>query len=158
MKPVTFACREQLALAPEEMAEQILDLSKWPEFAGYGPLPGIRAAEFEVRRPEIVGTRIRVTNRDDSSHVEEIVEWLPSQRVRLEMSAFSLPISRLATSFDELWEFERVGSGTHVTRSFRLHAKAAWSWCVLWGISWLLKKAIARHLRQMRTTVERALS
>lgn len=46
----------------------------------YGPLPGIREAEFEAKTAEIVGTRIRVTNRDGSTHVEEIVEWEPTRR------------------------------------------------------------------------------
>ena len=72
-------------------------------------LPGIKAAEFEARTPEVVGTRIRVTNTDGSSHVEEIVEWEPDRRLRLRMGEFSPPLSRLATGFDETWEFERTG-------------------------------------------------
>ena len=73
MKPITFSCHESLPFAPEEIAKQILDLTKWSDFHGYGPLPGIKVAEFEVRTEGIVGTRIRVTNVDGSSHVEEIV-------------------------------------------------------------------------------------
>ena len=80
MKSITFSCEETLAMPPEEIARQILDLDLWPGFEGYGPLPGIRAAEFEARTPEVVGTRIRVTNTDGSSHVEEIVEWEPDRR------------------------------------------------------------------------------
>ena len=72
MKPITFACEEKLAVPPERIAEQILDLGLWPGFRGYGPLPGIRAAEFEARTPEVVGTRIRVMDTDGSVHVEEI--------------------------------------------------------------------------------------
>lgn len=41
MKPITFFCQATLPLTPEEIASQILDLSKWPEFNGYGPLPGM---------------------------------------------------------------------------------------------------------------------
>ena len=74
MKPITFTCEETLLLAPEDIARQILDLTKWPDFKGYGPVPGIKVAEFEVQTPGIVGSRIRVTNQDGSSHVEEIVE------------------------------------------------------------------------------------
>ncbi len=44
MRPVAFTCRESLRLAPEQIAAQILDLSKWPEFEGYGILPGIECA------------------------------------------------------------------------------------------------------------------
>ena len=34
MRPITFSCSETLDLAPEEIARQILDLDRWPEFQG----------------------------------------------------------------------------------------------------------------------------
>ena len=151
MKPITFACEETLGLAPEEIARQILDLARWLDFKGFGPIPGIRIAQFEVRTPDIVGSRIRVTNTDGSQHIEEIVEWQPSQRLQLHMKDFSARLSRLATRMEETWEFERVGNETKVTRSFRLHAKSVLARPLLWVISRLLRKAIARHLREMRT-------
>ncbi len=154
MKPITFTCKETLLLAPEDIARQILDLAKWPYFKGYGPIPGIKVAEFEVKTPGIVGSRIRVTNQDGSSHVEEIVEWEPDHRIRLEMKSFSAPLSRLATGFEETWEFKRTGNETHVTRSFRLHAKSVLARLLLWMISFFLKWAIVRHLREMRTIKE----
>jgi hypothetical protein len=150
MKPITFSCEETLSQAPEQIAGQILDLAKWTEFKGYGVLPGIRSAEFEVQTPGIVGTRIRVTNTDGSSHIEEIVEWEPDRRLRLDMKDFSPPVSRLATGFVETWQFRRIDNGTRVVRSFEMHAKSFLSRPVLWLISFLLKRAIARHLRQMR--------
>ena len=67
MKSITFACKKTLPLAPEEIANQILDVEKWPEFQGYGPIPGIKTAEFEIRTANIVGSRIRVTNLDGST-------------------------------------------------------------------------------------------
>ena len=150
MTPITFSCEETLAMPPEEIAGRILDLAQWPDFRGYGVLPGIRAAEFEARTPEVVGTRIRVTNTDGSSHVEEVVEWEPGRRIRLRMGGFSPPLSRLATGFDETFEFERSGEQTRVVRRFELHPKGTAARPLLWLISILLKKAIARHLRQMR--------
>jgi hypothetical protein len=152
MKPITFSCEGTLPLAPEEIARQILDLAKWPDFHGYGPIPGIKVAEFEVQTPGVVGSRIRVTNRDGSSHVEEIVEWQPGHRIGLVMKEFSAPLSRLAAGFDETWEFRRTGEETHVTRSFRLHAKSVPARLLLWLISFFLKGAIARHLREMKTS------
>ena len=150
MRPITFTCEDTLPLAPEDISRQILDLTKWPDFHGYGPIPGIRVAEFEVQTPGIVGSRIRVTNGDGSSHVEEIVEWEPNHRLQLEMKEFSAPLSRLATGFEETWEFKRTGNETHITRSFQMHAMSALTRPVLWLMSFLLKKAIARHLRKMR--------
>src|SRR5690349_7626740 len=115
MKPITFTCRETLELTAEDIAQQILDVAKWLDFQGYGPLPGIKAAEFEVRTPEIVGSRIQVTNTDGSKHVEEIVEWRPRQRVQLHMKDFSAPLSHLATRIEETWEFDRISDETRVT-------------------------------------------
>jgi Polyketide cyclase / dehydrase and lipid transport len=152
MNPITFSCKATLPLAPEEIARQILDLTKWPEFHGYGPIPGIKVAEFGVQAPGIIGSRIRVTNLDGSSHVEEIVEWQPDHRIRLEMKEFSPPLSRLATRFEETWEFKRIENGTHVTRSFHLFAKSFLARLPLRVITFFLKRAIARHLGEMRTS------
>jgi hypothetical protein len=152
MKPITFTCGETLPLAPEYITRQILDLTKWPGFHGYGPIPGIKSAEFDVQTPGIVGSRIRVTNLDGSAHVEEIVEWQPNYRIRLLMKEFSAPLSRLATGFEETWEFKSTELGTHVTRSFHLHAKSLPTRLLLNVISFFLKRAIARHLREMRAS------
>jgi len=158
MRPIAFSCEATLAEPPERIAEQILDLSLWPGFVGYGPLPGIRAAEFEARTPEVVGTRIRVTGTDGSSHVEEVVEWEPGRRIRLRMGEFSPPLSRLATHFDETFEFERTGGQTRVVRRFELHPKGTATRPLLWLVSLLLKRAVARHLRQMRVASARGVS
>jgi hypothetical protein len=150
MKPITFSCEATLYLAPENIAAKILDLVNWIDFKEYGFLPGIKAAEFEVRTPGVVGSRIRVTNTDGSSHVEEIIEWQPEYRLRLHMREFSAPLSRLATGFVETWEFQRIDNATRVTRSFELHAKSFFARPILWMISFFLKRAVARHLRQMQ--------
>jgi hypothetical protein len=151
MKPITFTCDATLPLAAEDIARQILDPTKWPDFHGYWPIPGIKVAEFDVQTPDIVGSRIRVTNLDGSTHVEEIVEWRPNCRIRLQMKEFSTPLSRWATGFEETWEFKSTELGTHVARSFHLHAKSFPTRLLLQVISFLLKRAIARHLREMRT-------
>lgn len=156
MKPITFCCTETMPIAPEEIAGQILDLANWTDFKGYGPMPGIKAAAFEVRTPNVVGTRIKVTNTDGSSHAEEIVEWEPARRLRLDMKDFSPPVSRLATRFIETWEFECLGDSTRVTRSFEMHPKSLLTRPVLWLISLLLKRAITRHLRQMKESRPRS--
>jgi len=150
MKPITFSCQATLDLAPAEIAGQILDLTKWPDFHGYGPIPGIRVAEFDVQTTGVVGTRIRVTNLDGSAHIEEITDWQPEHRLRLEMKEFSPPLSRWATTFVEIWEFERVEGGTKVTRTFQLYAKSKWARTLLWAISFFLKRAAVRHLHEMK--------
>ncbi len=150
MKPITFCCEQIVDMAPEAIARQILDLNRWPDFRGFGPIPGIRLAALDFQTPETVGSRIRVTNTDGSTHVEEIVEWQTDHRLRLHMKDFSAPLSHLATGIDETWDFERIGDQTKITRSLRLHAKYSLAWPLLWVISLLLKKAIVRHLRAIR--------
>ena len=148
-QPIQFSCQSQLSLTPVEIADQILDLSKWPDFTGYGPLPGIEAAEFDIKTADVVGTKIRVTNADGSSHVEEIVVWDPPRRLQLHLTDFSPPLSRLATSFDETWELERHGDNTTVVRAFALHPTSNVTRPALWLIAQLLQKAVSRHLRQL---------
>lgn len=150
MKPITFACCATLPLTPNEIVEQILDVSKWPEFQGCGPIPGIQTAVMEQRTPEIIGTRIRVTNRDGSCHTEEIIEWEPDQRLRLQFGEFSPPLSHLASRFFETWEFQPDGAQTRVIRSFEMNAKSRFSWPLLWTISFILKRAIASHLQHIK--------
>lgn len=149
MKPICFCCRESLPLRADEIAALILDVANWPDFTGYGVIPGIQAAQFEVQTPGLVGSRFRVMNTDGSSHVEEIIEWQPDRRLRIRMQDFSAPLSRLATHFEETWEFQSVGDKTQVTRLFQMHAKSALTRPFLWVISLFLKRAIARNLRQM---------
>ncbi len=149
MRPIKFVCTDTLGLLPADIARRILDLANWRNFTGYGALPGIKTAEYEVRAPGVVGSRIRVTNTDESSHVEEIVDWQPEHFLRLKMNEFSPPLSHLATEFVESWAFQRIDNGTTVTRSFELHPKSGFARPVLWLISRLLRRAIVRHLRQM---------
>ncbi|MEQ1843550.1 MAG: SRPBCC family protein [Verrucomicrobiales bacterium] len=146
---VHISCTRTLPLSPEDIASRILDLSKWHDFKGYGPIPGIRSATFAVRTTEVTGTRIRVENLDGSTHVEEIVEWDPHKKVRLHFQQFSPPLASLAESFLETWEFEITGAGTKVVRSFQLHPRNPAAWAVLWVISRFLKEAIRTHLDQM---------
>lgn len=152
MRPIAFTCTETLSLPPEDIAEQILDVTKWPAFRGYGRIPGIKSAEFEVRTRLVVGSRIRVMNIDRSFHVEEIVEWQPSRRLQLKMGDFSKPLSGLATGFLEMWGFEKVVNETKVVRSFELNAKSTRTRPLLWFISFFLQRAIDRHLTEMKHT------
>jgi hypothetical protein len=147
MKPITFSCRETVRFAAEEIAHQILDLPRWSDFLGYWPIPGINSAEFVVETPAVVGSRIRVINTDGSTHVEEIVEWQPNERIGIRMTEFSRPLSRFATHFEETWEFKQCDGGIGVLRSFKLYPKSLLARVPLLLISFLLKRAIDRNLR-----------
>ena len=149
MKPWVVVCTRTTRLRGEEIGEQILNVENWPDFQGYGPLPGIAEAHFETRTPEVVGTRIRVRNCDGSTHVEEIVEWKPAERITLEMKEFSRPVSLFASRFIERWQFERSEDVTAIRRSIELQHKSFFGWLVLGGISRFLRKAVERHLAQL---------
>lgn len=150
-KPIQFVCQEVLPGPPDEIVNQMLDLQNWSNFQGYGPLPGIKSAEFEVKNPVILGTRIRVVNRDGSSHVETITGWQPGKRLEMTMNEFTPPLSKMATHFLEIWNFLPADQGTEVTRRFELYPKTTMTSWSLWMISFLLKQAIKRHLQQLKS-------
>ena len=112
-------------------------------FQGYFVLPGNKVAEFEIKSPGVVGSRIQVVNTDGSTHVQEIVEWQADQRIEMHMNEFSAPLSRLAPGIEERWDFTRIGCTTRANRSCKLYRKSMMTRPVLWLISILLKKAIA---------------
>ncbi len=153
-KPLVFHCAETLPMLPAEIAHALLDLDRWSDWKGYGPLPGIRRAEFELRTPEILGSRIRVQNTDGSSHVEQIVVWEPQRRVALQFGEFSRPLSRLAEKFIETLDFAPHGAGTRVTRQFELYPKSWAARPAMWLISLPFRRAMRAHLRQLRCAAE----
>jgi len=139
-----------MALSPESVGQEILNLSRWPSFRGYGPIPGIAEATFEKRTETVVGTRFLVKNLDGSSHVEEVTRWDLPRCIEMRMHELSPPLDKLATHFVELWRFEEPWEGRYpVLRSFELHAKGWFGKVILWLVSHLLRRAIARHLREM---------
>jgi hypothetical protein len=66
------------------------------------------------------------------------------------MGDFSKPLSHLATGVVELWEFEAIGEETKAVRSFEMNARSVLTKPALWLLSFFLKRAIARHLRDIR--------
>lgn len=150
MKPITFSCDAILPAAPAEIASQILDLSRWLDFKGYGIIPGIQSACFEKRTEEIIGTQIRVTSTDDTSYLAVIVEWNPESRVVIARINFSGPLSALADSIEESWDFTESGNETRVTRTLKLAPKSFVAKAALYGVSIPLKRAIQLHLEQLQ--------
>ena len=74
MKPIETQILGHIQKPSAEICQDILDTERWSEFKGYSILPGIKSAYFEVKMPEIIGSRIKVQNNDGSSHIEEIIE------------------------------------------------------------------------------------
>lgn len=150
MRPIQFTCQTTIARSAYDICNEVADLTRWPEFRGYLILPGIESATYEERTDTMVGSRIRVRNTDGSGHVETIREWQPGESIVMTLAEFTPPLNRLADHFVELWRFENAGNGTYVTRSFQLFPKRAATRPFLWLISLFFRRAIARHLADMR--------
>ncbi len=153
MKPISLTVNIPLASTPELLFENILELENWTSFEGYGPLPGIESARYESCTEEIVGRRIRVLNRDGSSHVEEILTWDCPYGLTMELKEFSRPLSYLATHFIESWTVRTGDSGTHIVRSFQLFPKNLLTRPPVWLIGRFMRRAIARHTAELAGAV-----
>ena len=145
MKPITIHTRGITQRTTEEICSSFLDIERWSEFEGYSILPGIERAEFELQTADVIGTKIKVHNKDGSSHVEEIVEWEPSQRVSLKFQNFSPPLKYFATHFMEVWEFTKNTDGVELQRSMTMYPKGVYGWLILMPISKLMKKAFEQQ-------------
>jgi hypothetical protein len=77
--------------------------------------------------------------------------WEPGKMLVMKMSQFSKPLSRLVTHFDEIWTFDERQDFTLLTRTFHLHPKSLLTRPFLWLISCLLRPAIVKHTKQMKT-------
>lgn len=149
MRPITFERRQTIPKSAVAICSEIADLSRWSEFNGYAILPGIESAEYEHRTDEVVGSRIRVRNRDGSTHAEEICEWNPGERIVMKLHSFTPPLNRLATHFIEEWRFEATGNATLVTRKFQIFPIYPMARPLLWLISLFFRRAITLHLARM---------
>lgn len=150
MRTVDFACTEIVAIEPAAISERIRDAHRWTEFRGYGIVPGIARAEYEIRTDSQIGSRVRVRNTDGSSHTEEFIAWAPGEYALLRMSGFSPPLSWLTSHIVEEWTLANKPNGTMVTRRFSLQPKNKAGRFLLLLIAPLLRRAVARHLTQIR--------
>lgn len=153
MKPITFQSSKVIPRSALEICSEIADVSRWREFDGYGILPGIENAEYEIRSDHMVGSRIRVRNTDGSEHVEEISRWIPGKEVAMKLHEFTPPLSHLAAYFTEEWTLKAENGATHVTRKFQMVPKRSMTRPLVWLISLLFRRAIARHLAEMAAVI-----
>lgn len=142
---VTFTVNAKTTLSPDYLVEQILNVSNWADFSGWGPIPGIREATIIERTEAGTGTRFAVTNVDGSTHEETIIEYVPSQRIVMKIENFSAPLNKFAKFFIETWNFDRQGGQTCIERQFELHPKNPIANIFLKLLGFGLKKAIEAH-------------
>ena len=148
-KPISFTCYQTIDKSAVDICHEIADMSRWPDFEGYGVMPGIANARYETRTADMVGSVIAVENRDGSTHAEEILCWDVGTRVTMKLFRFQPPVSRLATHFIEDWTFKESVGSTEISRHLDLYPVSRFTRPFLWLISRLLKGAIQSHLKQM---------
>lgn len=149
MNPIKIEVQSIVKISAKEICSIILDTKQWSEFEGYSIIPGIEKAEFEKRTGEVVGSRIKVHNKDGSSHIEEIIEWDVNKKVVLKFLEFNSPLKNFATHFIEEWNFIVSGRENEIYRSMKMYPKNLPGWIFLKQISMLMKKALVKNLIQL---------
>lgn len=141
VRAVKISVTATLSTSSQAIFSAILETENWQSFQGFGPLPGIRRAQFIERTEETVGSRIEVVNNDGSSHIETVTRWQPDELIEMQLGEFSPPLSKLATHFTERWHME----DSKVTRTMKLYPRSIFALPILWFISLFLKKALQTH-------------
>ncbi|MCA9245308.1 MAG: hypothetical protein KDA32_15235 [Phycisphaerales bacterium] len=146
--PITFECRHQTTVSLAEIVDNILVLENWTTFTGWGPLPGIRAATFDSRTPELVGTKFRVVSTNGDQHTETITRWEPGRLLETRMADFPRSLRWMATHFIERWitEGDLARDGHHtVVRQFEMFPTSGMTRPLLRMIGFMMRQAVNRH-------------
>ena len=149
MNPIEIKIQGHTKRSTQEICAEFLDTNRWSDFKGYSILPGIQSASFEIKTPNLAGSRIKVKNTDGSSHVEEIVEWDEASGFSLKFHEFDSSLKNLASHFIETWSFKTSASGTEITRAMTMYPKGVIGWLMLKPISGLMKKAFEYNASQL---------
>lgn len=149
MKPIEIVTKTRTKMTSKEICNLILDVDLWSSFKGYLFLPGIKSASFELKTENIVGSKIRVISSDNSSYIEEIIEWDIKNKVSLKFIEFSPPLDNYATHFIETIEFKILSDETEVIRKMTMYPKSMIGKFILIPISRLMKKALINHMSNL---------
>lgn len=152
MKPIEIKTVFLAKETPQEICAAILDTERWTEFRGYSFLPGIKNASYDLKKPEVTGSRIKVICDDNSTYIEEIIKWDISNRIALKFKEFDAPLKYLATHFIEMCEFRIVSGKTEITRTVTMYPKNMLGWLLLIPVSRVMKKALEKHMEGIYTS------
>lgn len=142
-----FSTCNDVERAPGEVFEHVCDLSRWPSFKGWGPVPGIAEASLARGAAMGPGARVRVRNTDGSVH-HEVVEAFERGRLYVLRMELEPPASRVLETITEEVVLEPLpAGGTRVIRTFTLTPRSALAAPVAWLASACLRRAVAAHDR-----------
>jgi len=135
--------------APDATFALALDAARFPEFfAGYGPIPAVRAVILHA--PPAVGSTREIHNGDGSRLTETITALDPPRRHAYTLTGLRPPFSWLVRSGHADWQFEPVGARTRITWHYRwvLTSPLAWPVAALL-LPLCMRRAMARCLAAM---------
>jgi hypothetical protein len=144
-----FVTEVILRRPPGEVFDFICDLSRWPLFRGYGPIPGIEEARLPEGDAMAVGSRVRVRNTDGSVHHEVVTRLEPGRAfaVRMELSP---PASLVLARIEETVDLTPVPGGTRMVRSFTTTPRSSLVAPLAWLVgAVLLRKATEAQNRRV---------
>ena len=139
-------------VAPERAFDHTVDAAHLPSFVGFGPIPGIAAAED--LDPPGPGARRRVFNVDGTSHLETFTAFERPTLHVARIHGLSRPFSWLVREIEDRWIFEPSATGTAIARRFTFTLTGPFAWLPARLLLGPFKQAVALHMR----AVSRALS
>ncbi len=140
-----FTTVSSVPVPPDAAFAFVLDLTQWPLFTGYGPLPGILAAKLPPGETVQLGSRIHVDDADGRHHFERVEVFEPGRRLALRMELVPPASFFMADIYEEV-RVEAVNGGTRVTRTFTATPRAWYTWPFAWLFgNFFLSRAVDRH-------------
>jgi hypothetical protein len=146
---IEFQLSTNFLMSPKKFCDEIFDVSNWPDFEGYGPVPRIEIVRRKNFSESRIGTRFEVTSTDGSRHVEIVAEYVHGELLVLQFEEFSKPLADFATHIVETFRFSRQGNITNLERSFQLFPKNFAGKILLSVISIFLRQAVKKHMEKL---------
>ena len=124
------------------------DIRAMVDFVGYGPVPGIKQANWLTEGGFREGARRQVENLDGSRHEEMIVE-VSAERIVERASHFSSPVRLLVHTITDTFILTDRDGSTQLQRVFVLHLRHLAFWPLGTALAFFLRRALRRHHLQL---------
>ena len=144
----------ELACSPAEAFNHTNEAENLKSFVGYGPIPGIREARYLTPAPLAIGSRRSVLKTDGTTHIEEIIEFVPGRRHVTRIFGLSGFFGLIVRDLQDVWEFEPVSDHTtRVKRAFLVEPRTLAIPVALLLVP-LMRRAVQRDLRNTAATIK----
>jgi hypothetical protein len=152
---VTVRERAFIPVRPEILLDFIASDEGFLSFPGFGPIPPIKSIAFEKGHARQVGSVLRVTNGDGSTHRETITGYEPGRLFAVRVDELSSVFGKLVAFGDERYELQPEGEGTALFRIFAFEPRSPLALpLVIPIVQGLMRGAMRRHHRGMTLWAE----